>query len=59
MDFLAEKAQRKLNKFLNKFDKLTGHIHDKGQTVVDAYDGPISLYDIYRYRKQRGVNLGQ
>ncbi|KAL5523241.1 EXG3_1 [Sanghuangporus sanghuang] len=58
MDFLAEKAQRKLNKFLGRTGKLANYGHDKPPVTVDAYDGPISLQDVYRYRKQRGVNLG-
>ncbi|EJC98279.1 glycoside hydrolase [Fomitiporia mediterranea MF3/22] len=54
MDFLSGKAQEKWNEVRNKFHKQRD---DRSHGLPDI-DGPITVQDVYRYRRQRGVNLG-
>ena len=64
MDKLADKAQHKFSKFLRKIE---GHFGESGVGAGsenamgsgEAWSGQVSLQDVYRYRKQRGVNLGE
>ncbi|THH11948.1 hypothetical protein EW145_g355 [Phellinidium pouzarii] len=54
MDRLVDKAQQRFSKILNK---LGGSAHDVGVDPLES-DRPITTQDVYRFRKQRGVNLG-
>ena len=58
MDTLARKAQGRLSKFIKKFegDRTDSKPAGAGEVLLS---GQISERDVYRYRKQRGVNLGE
>lgn len=60
MDALSRKAQGKLSKFLKKFDGGADDVDAViGGDSESEFTGKISEHDVYRYRKQRGVNLGE
>ncbi|KAH8108792.1 glycoside hydrolase [Phellopilus nigrolimitatus] len=56
MDRLADKAQRKITKLLNKFGAPGDN--KESNIIPLEIDGPISTRVVYSFRKQRGVNLG-
>jgi glucan 1,3-beta-glucosidase len=61
MDKFADKAHHKFSKFLKKLEDRFSESGDSASSSVsdEAWNGQISLQDVYRYRKQRGVNLGE
>ncbi|KAI5122109.1 hypothetical protein M0805_002231 [Coniferiporia weirii] len=57
MDRFANKAQQTLSKLLGKHDGPSTTDHG-GKVMFENEDKPINVRDVYRFRKQRGVNLG-